>query len=194
MIKPACPRVEQQLAEFNAIHERQPGFRGSLVLRAEDGGMVALNLWESERDAMAGLEELLPAVQQLLEPLLQEPAVLLGAGCVVDKVTLILSPSIATFGYWIEQLLAESTGKQGKGLIPIEGEPLGQPSAYGQDRLFVYVHLANDAPHPGVEALERGGHPVVTLTLRDKFDLGGEFLRWEVATAIAGSMLGIDAP
>ena len=76
---------QQQLAEFNAIHERQPGFRGSLVLRAEDGGTVALNLWESERDAMAGLEVLRPAVQQLLEPLLQEPAVLVGAGRVIDN-------------------------------------------------------------------------------------------------------------
>jgi hypothetical protein len=75
----------QQLVEFNAIHERQPGFRGSLVLRAEDGGTVALNLWESERDAMAGLEVLRPAVQQLIEPLLREPAVLVGAGRVIDN-------------------------------------------------------------------------------------------------------------
>jgi heme-degrading monooxygenase HmoA len=75
----------QQLAEFNAIHERQPGFRGSLVLRADGGEAVALNLWESERDAMAGLEVLRPAVQQLLEPLLQEPALLVGAGQVTDN-------------------------------------------------------------------------------------------------------------
>jgi hypothetical protein len=76
---------QQQLAEFNAIHERQPGFRGSLVLRAEYGATVALNLWDSERDAMAGLEVLRPAVQRLLEPLLQEPAVLVGAGPVTDN-------------------------------------------------------------------------------------------------------------
>jgi hypothetical protein len=76
---------QQQLAEFNAIHERQPGFRGSLVIQADDGGTVALNLWESERDAMAGLEVLRPAVQRLLEPLLREPAVLVGAGLVVDN-------------------------------------------------------------------------------------------------------------
>jgi hypothetical protein len=76
---------QRQLAEFNAIHERQPGFRGPLVVRAEDGGTVALNLWESERDAMAGLEVLRPAVQQLLEPLLREPAVLVGAGPVLDN-------------------------------------------------------------------------------------------------------------
>jgi hypothetical protein len=76
---------QQQLAEFNAIHERQPGFRGSLVFRAEDGGTLALNLWESEDDAMAGLEVLRAAVQHLLEPLLREPAVLVGAGRVIDN-------------------------------------------------------------------------------------------------------------
>jgi hypothetical protein len=76
---------QQQLAEFNAVHERQPGFRGSLVVQAADGGTVALNLWESEREAMAGLEVLRPAVQQLLEPLLREPAVLVGAGPVTDN-------------------------------------------------------------------------------------------------------------
>jgi hypothetical protein len=75
----------QQLAEFNAIHERQPGFRGSLVFRAEDGGTLALNLWESEGDAMAGLEVLRRAVQQLLEPLLRGPAILVGAGPVMDN-------------------------------------------------------------------------------------------------------------
>jgi len=109
-----------------------------------------------------------------------------------DKITLVLSPRIETFGYWVEQLLAESTGKRGKGLIPIEGEPLGLPNAYGQDRLFLYVRLADDPHHAGVQALEQAGQPVATLTLRDKFDLGGEFLRWEIATAVAGSILGID--
>ncbi len=77
---------QQQLAEFNAIHERQPGFLGSLVIRADEGGgTIALNLWQSEHDAMAGLEVLRPAVQRLLEPLLREPAVLVGPGPVVDN-------------------------------------------------------------------------------------------------------------
>ena len=76
---------QQQLAEFNAIHERQPGFRGSLVIRASEGAKVALNLWESETEAVAGLEVLRPAVQRLLEPLLREPAVLLAAGPVEDN-------------------------------------------------------------------------------------------------------------
>ena len=110
-----------------------------------------------------------------------------------NKLTLIASPKVATFGYWVEQLIAESTGKQGKGIVPVEGEPLGRPPVYGNDRLFVYIRMDEDAPNRAVAALEKAGHPVVTLTLRDRLDLGGEFLRWEIATAIAGSILGIDA-
>jgi transaldolase/glucose-6-phosphate isomerase len=109
-----------------------------------------------------------------------------------NKLTLIASPKVATFGYWVEQLLAESTGKQGKGIVPVEGEPLGKPEVYGDDRLFVYIRMESDAPNRAVAALEKACEPVVTLTLRDKLDLGGEFLRWEVATAIAGVVLGID--
>jgi transaldolase / glucose-6-phosphate isomerase len=109
-----------------------------------------------------------------------------------NKLTLICSPKVATFGYWVEQLLAESTGKEGKGIVPVEGEPLGRPPVYGADRLFVYTRMDADAPNRAVTALERAGQPVVTLTLRDTLDLGGEFLRWEIATAIAGSILGID--
>ncbi len=84
----------KQLAEFNAIHESQPGFRGSVVIEAADGSTVALNLWDSERDAMAGLEVLRPAVQQLLEPLLREPSVLLGAGPVVDNTLRLASEDL----------------------------------------------------------------------------------------------------
>ena len=109
-----------------------------------------------------------------------------------NKLTLIASPKVATFGYWVEQLLAESTGKEGKGIVPVEGEPLGKPAVYGDDRLFVYIRMDSDAPNRAVAALEKAGQPVVTLSLRDKLDLGGEFLRWEVATAIAGAVLGID--
>jgi transaldolase / glucose-6-phosphate isomerase len=109
-----------------------------------------------------------------------------------NKLTVIASPKVATFGYWVEQLIAESTGKLGKGIVPIEGEPVGRPPVYGKDRLFVYIRMDSDAPNRAVTALEKAGQPVVTLTLRDKLDLGGEFLRWEIATAIAGSVLGID--
>ena len=110
-----------------------------------------------------------------------------------NKLTLVASPKIATFGYWVEQLIAESTGKEGKGIVPVEGEPVGKPAVYGDDRLFVYIRMESDPANRAVTALEKAGMPVVTLTMRDKLDLGGEFLRWEIATAIAGSILRIDA-
>jgi glucose-6-phosphate isomerase/transaldolase/glucose-6-phosphate isomerase len=92
----------------------------------------------------------------------------------------------------VEQLIAESTGKQGKGIIPVEGEPVGKPAVYGDDRVFVFIRMESDPVNRTVRALEKAGQPVVTLTLRDKLDLGGEFFRWEVATAIAGAVIGID--
>src|SRR5216684_1955764 len=91
-----------------------------------------------------------------------------------NKLTLIASPKVATFGYWVEQLLAESTGKEGKGIVPVEGEPLGRPPVYGDDRLFVYIRMDADAPNRAMAALEKAGQPVVTLTLRDKLDTGRE--------------------
>lgn len=111
-----------------------------------------------------------------------------------DKVTIITSPSVESFGLWAEQLLAESTGKEGKGLIPIANEPMVAPDAYGQDRLFVYLRVDGDANSETdlhVRALERAGCPVVRLTLRDQYDLAAEFYRWEFATAVAGHYLGI---
>ncbi len=112
-----------------------------------------------------------------------------------DKVTIVAPPGLAAFGPWAEQLLAESTGKLGKGLVPVVGEPLGAPDAYGEDRLFVALQLAG-ARDPGLEsglaALAAAGQPVVRLTLDDPLDLGAEFLRWEVATALAGAWMGIN--
>jgi glucose-6-phosphate isomerase len=108
-----------------------------------------------------------------------------------DKLTFVLSDRIATFGYWIEQLIAESTGKEQKGIIPVEGEPLGRPTSYGKDRVFVHLRLG--AQHDrAVRTLARAGHPVVELRLADPYDLGGEFVRWEIATAAAGFVLDID--
>lgn len=113
-----------------------------------------------------------------------------------DKVTLVVSPPIGTFGYWVEQLIAESTGKEGKGILPVEGEDLGTPDKYGSDRLFVYCRTDEGFEQGQDEALarlEQAGQPVVTLRLRDVYDLGAEFFRWEFATAIAGALLGINA-
>ena len=134
-------------------------------------------------------------------PAEENPAVVLGAilailaGAGHDKVTFIASPGISGLGAWLEQLIAESTGKDGKGLIPIVGEPLGPPDAYGQDRLFVYLRLddqADSAQDAAMDALERSGRPVVRIAIADIHDIGQEFFRWEFATAVAGSLMGID--
>ena len=113
-----------------------------------------------------------------------------------DKVTLITSPGIRDLGAWLEQLLAESTGKQGKGLIPVDREELGAPEVYGNDRVFAYVRL-NSAPDANqdakVAALEKAGQPVVRMSIDDIYDLGQSFFRWEIATAVAGSIIGINA-
>jgi transaldolase/glucose-6-phosphate isomerase len=111
-----------------------------------------------------------------------------------DKVTIVTAPALADFGAWLEQLLAESTGKVGKGLIPVDGEALGPPEVYGTDRLFAYVGLdgESDPAQRALDRLENAGHPVVRMTLRDRLDLGGEFFRWEMATAVAGAVLGVN--
>jgi len=112
-----------------------------------------------------------------------------------DKITIVASPGIADFGAWLEQLVAESTGKQGKGLIPVDAEPLGTPEVYGQDRLFVYMRLEGEADakqDDAVAAIEQAGHPVVRITVIDRYHIGQEFFRWEIATAVAGAIIGIN--
>jgi glucose-6-phosphate isomerase len=112
-----------------------------------------------------------------------------------DKITLIGSPPLQSFGLWVEQLVAESTGKEGKGLVPIEGEEIGPPEAYGQDRLFIFFSAGSPVGpelEKAVRALESDGHPVVRIHLEDALDLAGEFFRWEVATAVAGAILEVN--
>jgi len=127
-------------------------------------------------------------------PAAQIPAAMLGAligeGALAgrDKLTLVLPEELAGFGDWVEQLIAESTGKQERGIIPIVGEPLGAPDVYGEDRVFVIV-----GDHEGADALEAAGHPVLRISVEHREDLGGEFFRWEFATAVAGHVLGINA-
>jgi transaldolase / glucose-6-phosphate isomerase len=113
-----------------------------------------------------------------------------------DKVTIVTSPGISDLGAWLEQLLAESTGKQGHGIIPVDREELASPEVYGNDRVFAYLQLdsAADAVQDAkVAALEQAGHPVVRISLADIYDIGQEFFRWEIATAVAGSIIGINA-
>lgn len=112
-----------------------------------------------------------------------------------DKVTILASKKIADFGAWAEQLIAESTGKEGKGLIPIEGEPLGDPSVYGNDRFFIDIRIEGeaDAAHDSkLAAIEAAAHPVVRIVMKSIDHLGQEFFRFEMATAVAGSILGIN--
>ena len=113
-----------------------------------------------------------------------------------DKVTIVASPGIHDLGAWLEQLLAESSGKEGKGLIPVDREPLLGPEHYGNDRMFAYLRLET-GPDAGqdkaIEALEKAGHPVVRIAVKDIYDLGQEFFRWEIAISTAGAVIGINA-
>jgi transaldolase/glucose-6-phosphate isomerase len=129
------------------------------------------------------------------------PAFSLGASLGInaqtgrDKATFILSDSISAFGYWVEQLIAESTGKEGKGILPVEGEDTGKPDVYSKDRIFIYLHSGNDEMQKDerkLNALQKAGHPVVRIDLKDKLALGAEFFRWELATATAGKIISIN--
>ncbi len=113
-----------------------------------------------------------------------------------DKITIITSPGIFDLGAWLEQLLAESTGKSGKGIIPIDRERLAKPEAYGDDRVFAYLRLESDPDKEQsaeVDALAKAGNPVVRMVVPDIYNLGQEFFRWEIATAVAGALIGINA-
>src|ERR1044072_8272620 len=111
-----------------------------------------------------------------------------------DKLTIVADPKVESFGLWVEQLIAESTGKEGKGVVPVAGEPLAAPSAYGDERLFLSIAEGrlDSEIESKVKALEAAGHPVVYRTLNDAYDLGEEFFLWEIATAVAGWRLGIN--
>jgi len=110
-----------------------------------------------------------------------------------DKATFFLSPRIESFGAWLEQLIAESTGKDGRGIVPIVGEAPGPPDVYGDDRVFINVSLGEDNRHNNLlAALRQAGHPIIELLMEEPYDLGGEIFRWEMATAVAGERLGIN--
>jgi transaldolase/glucose-6-phosphate isomerase len=129
----------------------------------------------------------------------KNPAALLG--CAIggaalqgrDKLTLITPRPLDTLGLWVEQLIAESTGKDGKGIVPVAGEPPLAPNAYGNDRLFVCVRLRGSDDTSRLRELAAAGHPVVDLVLEDPLDLGEVFFMWELATAVAGAIIGVDA-
>lgn len=189
---------------------RERGFRKTFLNAPDVGGRFsALTLFGLVPAALggadaAGLLDRARAAARACSPqspTRDNPALRLGAAMGRharegrDKLTLVLDPALEALGPWIEQLVAESTGKEGKGVLPVVGEPLGEPSAYGRDRLFVRVGLRGRAD-AGVEArlaaLERAGHPVERLELADELDLGAQFFVWEAAVAAAGCLLGVD--
>lgn len=130
------------------------------------------------------------------------PGVVLGAilgsaaNLGLDKLTIISSPGISDLGAWLEQLIAESTGKCGKGIIPVDRENVGKPEVYGNDRVFAYLRLdakPDKKQDAAVLALEKDGLPVVRISVKNVYNLGQEFFRWEIATAVAGAIIGINA-
>jgi len=189
---------------------RERSFRKTFLNPSDVGGRFsALTLFGLVPAALSGIDagELLSRARKAAAtfspqtPTRNNPALRLGAFIGRhardgrDKLTLVLPPSLETFGLWIEQLVAESTGKEGRGVLPVTGEPLGAPAAYGRDRAFVRLSLKGRA-EPSVDvalaALEQAGHPVMRLELEDTLDLGAQFLLWEVATAAAGLLLKVN--
>jgi len=190
-----------------ADQARERGFRRTFLNFPDIGGRYsALSYFGLVPIALMGIDisELLVRALRMVHacvPAQGNPGVVLGAAMGEmalqgrDKVTFLMPSQIAALGMWLEQLIAESTGKEGKGILPVEGEPLGDPSLYGDDRLFIHIRLkeaADEALERGLMALQEAGHPVITLQMEDRLDLGQEFFRWEVATATAGAILGIN--
>ena len=189
---------------------REQGFRRLFLNPADIGGRYSvLSYFGLVPAALAGMDllKLLDRADCMREgcascvPAHENPGAWLGVTMGVlaqhgrDKLTLVTSPSIGSFGLWVEQLIAESTGKEGKGIVPVADEPLAAPDRYGADRLFVYLRLEGDdnaVTDAAIEEIQSSGQPVVRLDLRDKYDMGAEFYRWEMATAIAGAVLGIN--
>jgi transaldolase / glucose-6-phosphate isomerase len=193
----------QQVAEADRFRHIFPG------LPSIGGRYSALSNFGVVPAALMGLDmgRFLRRTQEMVEacgsnkPVEQNPGASLGIilGTAArnghDKLTIITSPGISALGAWLEQLVAESTGKQGKGIVPVDREDVGPPEVYGNDRMFAYVRLESapdKAQDAKVAALEQAGHPVVRIPLGDTYDLGQEFFRWEIATAIAGSIIGIN--
>ena len=194
----------QQVAEadkFRHIFPGLPSIGGRYSALSNFGMVPAAVMGLDTRKFLERTEEMVQACASCV-PVEENPGVVLGlilgsaAKAGRDKVTIITSPGIYDLGAWLEQLLAESTGKQGKGIIPVDRESIGAPEVYGNDRVFAYLRLdsAPDAQQDAqVAALEKAGHPVVRVAVGDTHDLGQEFFRWEIATAVAGSILGINA-
>ncbi len=194
----------EQVAEadhFRHIFHGVPSI-GGRYSALSDFGMVPAAVMGMDAPRFLDRADVMAIACSSCLPVDRNPGVLLGLILGVaarngrDKITLVTSPPIWDFGAWLEQLMAESTGKEGKGLIPVDREPLGPPEVYGKDRAFAYIRTETgfDAEQDkAVDALAQAGHPVIRISLGDLYNLGQEMFRWEMATAVAGSILGINA-
>jgi transaldolase/glucose-6-phosphate isomerase len=185
---------------FRSVFHGQPNIGGRYSVLSDFGMVPAAAIGIDTEAFLESTAEMVRSCSASSPPV-ENPGVILGAILGTcqrarrDKVTIIASKGIADFGAWLEQLLAESTGKLGKGIVPVDGEPLGPPEVYGNDRVFAYLRLAGDQDaeqERAVAAIEAMGHPVVRITVHDRMQLGQEFFRWEMATAVAGSIIGIN--
>jgi transaldolase/glucose-6-phosphate isomerase len=188
---------------FHQVWSSNPAIGGRYSALSDFGMVPAATMGIDVDQLLAGAVSMSEACfPEGTEAFERNPGAQLGAvlgGCASvgrDKVTILAHPALAELPTWIEQLLAESTGKLGKGLVPVVGEPLGEPREYGGDRLFIYLELEGDGVDPATESwlaeIGRSGHPVVRVPTAHLLDLGAEFYRWEVATALAGALIGID--
>ena len=200
---PGTPLVKQA---------QERAYRKTFLNFADIGGRYsALSYFGLVPAALMGIDvtELLARALRMMHacascvPAHENPGLVLGAALGElaknnkrNKVTFLVPEALSPLGMWLEQLLAESTGKEGAGLLPVTGEPLGVPTVYEQDRVFVYIRMKNTVDNVlecGVSSLSEAGQPVITIFLDDLLDLGQEFFRWEIATASAGAILGINA-
>jgi transaldolase/glucose-6-phosphate isomerase len=194
----------QQVAEADGFRHVFHGVAsiGGRYSALSDFGMVPAAIMGIDAPKFLDRADVMAISCSYCLPIPKNPGVMLGIILGVlgkngrDKVTFVTSPGISDLGAWLEQLIAESTGKDGKGLIPVDREPLAGPEAYGNDRVFAYLRLDSGADAEQdrrVEALVKAGHPVIRIEVPDAMNLGQEFFRWEIATAVAGSILGINA-
>jgi transaldolase/glucose-6-phosphate isomerase len=193
-------RQEAERDQFRKIFLGVPGIGGRYSALSDFGLAPAAAMGVDVGKLLDRASEMASACGPDMRPH-DNPGVMLGAVLGVahnqgrDKITIVTSEGISDLGAWLEQLLAESTGKNGKGLIPCDRESIASPETYGDDRLFVYLKLESDpdaVQEAAVQALERAGQPVVRILMRDVYGLGQEFFRWEIATAVAGSIIGIN--
>jgi transaldolase / glucose-6-phosphate isomerase len=192
---------EAQADKFRYIFHGVPSIGGRYSALSNFGIVPAAVMGLDTTKFLDRTEEMVQACAAAV-PVENNPGVMLGiilgtaAKAGRDKITIITSPAIYDLGAWLEQLIAESTGKEGHGIIPVDREHLTSPDTYGNDRVFAYLRFESqpDSDQDAkVAALEKAGQPVIRIAVNDVYDLGQEFFRWEIATAVAGSIIGINA-